>query len=361
MTDSQSTRRIRTTTLITHAIVIVIICVLPEMLMKMSHPARSAAESWWLYTKSWTMIAVFYVNYFLIIDRTLVVNRKRWHFIWWNLLLIFIASAVMFTLNSYGIGHSGHLHKGPPNLPPMTTSQAIITKLSFIFRDSLMLLLAVSLAVVLRLSHIWRDMEQKQQELLAINRESELENLRTQLNPHFLFNSLNNIYALIEIAPAEAQQSVHKLSNLLRYVVYENPERVKLAQEVEFVNDYIDLMRLRMANRPINLKVDISAPPSTSVPPLLFVSLLENAFKHGNTPDSSKPISINIFANAERVEFTTENPGDHHTKLDSKHGVGLANLQRRIVLIYGKNASLQTKLSDDNIFHAKLRINLCEN
>ena len=355
MTELKNIQRRRITEFITHAIVIVAICILPEMLMRMSSPMRSAIESWWLYSKSWIMIAVFYTNYFIIIDRTLVIANKRWKFVMWNILLIAVAAVLMHYINDIGIEY----RRGPRNFPPRDQWQIILAHLSFVLRDGMMLLMVVSLAVVLRLSHKWQEMEQLQQELIATRRESELESLRMQLSPHFLFNTLNNIYALIEIAPSEAQKTVHQLSQMLRYVVYKNPERVELSQEIEFVQNYIDLMRLRMSNRPIEINIHNEAPDAT-IAPLLFVALIENAFKHGNTPDSSNPIKINLHANSREIEFSTENHVDQSTNLDESHGVGLTNLHRRIELIYDKSASLETSLTD-GIFRAKLHIDICEN
>ncbi len=354
MTDLKNINRRHAAEFITHAIVIIAICVLPEMLMQMSRPMRSAIESWWLYSKSFTMIAVFYINYFAIIDKTLTVRNQRWKFFLWNLLLVAAAAVLLHYINDIGIEY----RRGPKHFPQRDLWQIILAHLSFVLRDGVMLLLIVSLAVVLRLSQRWNEMEQLQQELIATHRESELENLRIQLNPHFLFNTLNNIYALIEIAPDEAKKTVHKLSQMLRYVVYETPEKIELKREIEFIESYIDLMSLRMV-RPIKINIENNA-PNAKIAPLLFITLIENTFKHGNTPDTSNPIRISLIANPDKIEFSTENYVDLSTKLDNQHGVGLANLRRRIELLYDKRAQLETSLID-GIFRAQLHIDLCEN
>ena len=112
--------------------------------------------------------------------------------------------------------------------------------------------------------------------------EAELQNLKSQLNPHFLFNTLNNIYSLIAFSPEKAQEAVHDLSRLLRYVLYESSQPfVSLEKDFDFLRNYVELMRIRLPKH-VELKTNIVASsPGTLIAPLLFISLVENAFKHG--------------------------------------------------------------------------------
>jgi len=333
-----------------HLLFISIIFVVPEVLMRMAFPWRGPSVPWVVYAKSGVMLAVFYTNFFLLIPKCLISRHRWWHFIAWNLLLIVAAS--LFTHWFSMLSFSDRPRRHEPD-----QWQQMMAAASFLLRDAGMMLLTSSLAVVLRLSGRWVELERRQRELIASQRESELENLRARLNPHFLFNTLNSIYALIAVSPDEAQKAVHELSGLLRYVVYENPERVPVEHEVEFVKNYVELMRLRMGDRPVSLDIDISGTPQ--IAPLSFVTLVENAFKHGNTVDRSKPISIRIFANDECITCSTENHVDADARPDpGAKGVGLANLRRRLELIYGAYATLYARKSGNSLFRVELKIRL---
>lgn len=312
--------------------------ILPEALMRMASPWKSLA-SWHMYVNCAVMVGTFYLNYYIIIPRTLTGARGRrwWLFVGLNLLLVVGAALLMYYLNTLG----GH----PRRHRNRDEWQIILATASFIMRDVVMLVLVVSLALMLRLSAKWTELERRQRELISARRESELSNLRSQLNPHFLFNTLNSIYSLIAISPPEAQKAVHDLSALLRYVVYENPERVPLQSEVNFVANYVELMRLRMGARPVEFTTDISGSPQ--IAPLLFVTLVENAFKHGNTSDPSLPIRIHIKADGELIACSTFNHSDSAAVKDAAGGVGLANLKRRLELLYGDEARLDMQLPAD--------------
>lgn len=144
------------------------------------------------------------------------------------------------------------------------------------------LLLIAALATGMRYIIRWNEMELKRQAESQKSAEAELVWLRNQLNPHFLFNTLNNISSLIQVDADTAQESIGQLSDLLRYALYESSQKeVPLASEVAFMRDYIDLMRLR-CNEMARIEVDLPDPvPNVTVIPLLFISPIENAFKHG--------------------------------------------------------------------------------
>lgn len=333
-----------------HLLFIGIIFFLPEVLMRIAF-SWNGSMPWTVYAKSGVMVAVFYINYFLIIPRTIVKGNHWWRFIAINLLLVILAALVMYQINRFG-WHPRHGRRPRANYDEW---HQLLAATSFILRDAISLILIVSLAALLRLSDKWMDIERRQRALHASQRESELENLRSQLNPHFLFNTLNSIYALIAVSPDEAQKAVHELSGLLRYVVYENPDKVPVSREVDFVENYVELMRLRMGTRPVSLTVDREGDPSMA--PLLFVTLVENAFKHGNTANPSQPIAIAIDADDSHISCTTVNHYDPATRKDSGvGGVGLNNLRRRLELLYGKNAELKMDCSDKGVCTVTLYI-----
>ena len=175
------------------------------------------------------------------------------------------------------------------------------------------------------------------QELERVHAEAELQNLKSQLNPHFLFNTLNNIYSLIGLDAARAQQSVHELSRMLRYVLYDSSRPlVPLREEMDFLRNYVELMRLRVP-RQVDVQVSLpDAPPAVQVAPLLFISLVENAFKHGVSSDGPSYVHISIEEDGAHLTCRIENSlfPKAEGQDRSGSGIGLKNLERRLELIY---------------------------
>lgn len=184
--------------------------------------------------------------------------------------------------------------------------------------------------------------DQKQMaELEKQNLEQQLEYLKYQINPHFFMNTLNNIHALVDIDPEKAKTTILELSKMMRFVLYEgNKTIVPLDREINFLQNYITLMKLRYTDK-VKITVDIpQALPSKGVPPLMFITFVENAFKHGVSYRQESFINILITLQGDsQLEFRCKNsriPAE-----DDKHGgVGLANVRQRLELIYGSNYSL---------------------
>ena len=177
-------------------------------------------------------------------------------------------------------------------------------------------------------------------ELEKHNLEQQLEYLKYQINPHFLMNTLNNIHALVDINPELAKNTILELSKLLRFVLYEgNKQTVPLKCELDFLDNYLQLMRLRYTNK---VSISFQKPaqlPNTEVPPLMFITFVENAFKHGVSYKQESFIDITIETDKEHLTFSCRN-----SKLpkgeDKQGGVGLKNVKQRLELIYGKNFTL---------------------
>ncbi|MDE6467307.1 MAG: sensor histidine kinase, partial [Muribaculaceae bacterium] len=185
----------------------------------------------------------------------------------------------------------------------------------------------------------------------------ELAQLKSQLNPHFLFNTLNTIYALVDVSPEDAKRAVHHLSGLLRYMLYEDVAEVKLSQETDFIENYVSLMRMRLAGRDVKVEISLDGHGDAPVPPLLFIPLIENAFKYGTEDSSEVPVEIRIAVERERVICTTANSFTEHESTRKDSGIGLANLRRRLHLLYGSSAGFSTEVKN-NIFHTHLSIPL---
>lgn len=216
-----------------------------------------------------------------------------------------------------------------------------------------MALLSISLSILLKLSEKWLIWENQKQRIKAELQENELKNLKNQLNPHFLFNTLNNIYALIPISQEKAQKSVHELSQLLRYTLYDNENReVPLEKELRFVKNYISLMQLRMNSyTTLNTLINENEGKGKFIAPLLFITLIENAFKHGIS--GNKPSFIDIFITVQdnSVNCTVRNSYFPKTDSDkSGSGIGITNLKRQLNILYPKRHSFTiTKINNQYI------------
>lgn len=335
----------------THLIVITILFVLPEVIMSYSMPRHKVIPPG-MYIKAATFVAVFYVNYYFIIDHSLLSGKHRtWKFIAYNLLIISLSILLIYIVWRYSGADRPHRHINEPE------TRHVLKAASFLLRDMVMVILTIALSVALRLSDKWTTFERTRQELTASQREYELNSLKSQLNPHFLFNTLNSIYALISICPEKAQKAVHELSGMLRYVLYETPSTVSLQQEIDFTRNYISLMMIRLGEKKVSAHLDISSYADARIAPLIFISLIENAFKYGNTGSADDRIEISITAHDGVVSCRTSNRYIPASGDVPRGGTGLANLQRRLHLLYGDRASL-TIDSSNGKFISLLNIQL---
>ncbi|RYZ31127.1 MAG: histidine kinase [Chitinophagaceae bacterium] len=190
--------------------------------------------------------------------------------------------------------------------------------------------------------------------LLQKTKEAELLFLRSQINPHFLFNTLNNIYSLVYEQSPKAPEAVLKLAELMRYLLYEQKEKVPLSREWQYVQNFIDLQRLRFPQElPLELKIEGAAEKHEIIPHLL-ICFIENAFKHGDFKDPSTPLRIRLSCNSSTVTFETENKISQQHK-DETGGVGIDNIKRRLELLYPQRHSLLVT-NKGNLFHSQLTL-----
>ncbi|MFR4245134.1 MAG: sensor histidine kinase [Phocaeicola coprophilus] len=186
--------------------------------------------------------------------------------------------------------------------------------------------------------------------------ESELQYLKYQLNPHFFMNTLNNIYALVDLNTEQAKKTIIELSKLMRYVLYEaNKNQISLEHEIQFLENYIALMKLRYINN-LNIRTEFPVVvPCVQIPPLLFISLLENAFKHGVSYQEPSFIEVRIELADEGVIFNCKNSKHTHAHKDAYHGIGIDNIKKRLHLLYGNNYTFTTN-ERENCFEVLLII-----
>ena len=266
------------------------------------------------------LMLLFYLCYFWLIDK-LWFKKRYLFFVLVVVGLIFCVSYSKYELFSYF-----DLHKGKRHMPPFH---------AFVYFDFLSNLLPVVFAMAIRYGQRNFSLEIAQKEAQAHKLQADLTQLRYQLQPHFFFNALNNIYSLIEFDPQKAQQSVHSLSKLMRHFMQNSDQKqISLAEEVDFLQQYISLMQLRLTDK-TTVQVDFPKQvPQLTIAPLLFISLVENAFKHGVSATTTTTLSFSLRVEGDTIIFRSEN-----TKIPTQEslyssGIGIDNLKKRLTLLY---------------------------
>lgn len=275
------------------------------------------------------LMVVFYMNYLWLTPRYFVMGKRRYY---WFANAVMVVSLGIFLhywmtfVHSYFEPVRHYRHYEP----------TMLDDLFFILRDIFNLIVAAGTATMIILSMRWQHSEEARLEAEAARSEAELRNLRSQINPHFLLNTLNNIYALTAFDTQRAQDAIQQLSKLLRHMLYDNQQsEVALKDEIQFLENYINLMKIRLSQG-VDVQFNTTvADPDLRVPPLLFISLVENAFKHGVSPTEPSFVHISLSAEKDRLVCRIENSNHPKTEQDrSGHGIGLQQVQHRLDLAY---------------------------
>jgi len=252
--------------------------------------------------------------------------------------------------------------QGAPQGPPMGMRQEPLGSRPWhkMFIDNtLVSILVVGFNAAIKLTVKWQDEEQKNKELEKEKLQTELALLKNQVSPHFFMNTLNNIHALIDINSEDAKESLIKLSKLMRYLLYDSEEgKTTLAKEIEFIKSYVDLMKLRFTS---HVNVKLSFPeiiPNVVLPPMLFTSLVENAFKHGVSYQKDSFIEIILKTNNDNLFFRIKNSKQNNDNgLNAPGGIGMENLKKRLELIYSNRYTLEQNDSK-NTFEINIKLPL---
>lgn len=350
--------RTRLTTVAAHLLAIGALFILPEIVSSLGRPVQLP---WQLqlgsYLKGGVFIGVFYLNYLLILPRAMQRGHSMMRPMLWNLLVIASALFILWCIYQWSepFWHKVFPHRGGVGRPHPSQ---LLWNLKWMLRDSVMMILTIALALALGILRRYKALREEEDERRLAQRQQELTSLKEQLNPHFLFNTLNTIYALIAVNPDSAQEAVHRLSGMLRYVLYEDSPTVELRRETEFVQSYVQLMTLRLGST-TRVRLDLDLAPEAEkmkIAPLLFISIIENAFKHCDTGAPESHVAIKIHAGNDGITCVAENtfnPSDKRHPENS--GIGLQNLRRRLNLIYGNGASLEIS-REGNLFTVTLKI-----
>lgn len=374
-------RRFRWSTFLIHLVAITLLFLLPEVIVSLSN-ASGHPVPFPIYIKAVIYAGVFYINFYWFVDSMLTRTYRPLRFALSNFVVVLIGTGLLvLSWHTLGPGskppyqeeriesaemqrnavqtpiHSDHGKMGPghgPGGPGHMPAENIS-------RDIIALILTIALSVAIKLNYNRSKTEQERKEMMALHREIELKQLRSQLSPHFLFNTLNSIYALIDIDPVKAKKAVHRLSKMLRYMLSESHRPVTVSQELEFISGYIELMKMRLApDFPVKVNLDCSCDPEAPIAPLIFINIIENAFKYGMTATISRGIDIDIRLDGGKAQCKVSNSYDAEAARSLRKrssGIGMSNLRRRLDLRYPSGYSLDVE-DNGGIFTVSLSIEL---
>lgn len=292
---------------------------------------------------------VFYINYLFLLDRFFY-KKQTIAFVVINIIII--VGLVFFNHFIKEIIFVRDFKPKDMNQgggrPPLTI---------FYYIDAISLVVPIVFSLSLKTIEKWKITEKENAEKKKINLESELNYLKYQVQPHFFFNSLNNIYSLIDLAPDTAKETVHRLGKLMRYLLYEsNTEWVLLDNEVKFLSIYIEIMKLRLTS---NTTVSYHFPnhyQGQKIVPLILITLVENAFKHGVSSMQKSNIYFELKLEGDRIVFVSKNSNFPKDNTDqSGSGLGLQNMIKRLDLLYPNNYIFEHHV-ENNEFIAHLSL-----
>lgn len=333
-----------------HIVFWVVIIGLPQVLMILKNETYPKEILYYIVIAGIFIPLTFYLFYLYIVPYTLESNIKRTYAI----LGYSVITVALVTLKIgclLLIDRFSNLDFNKHNLFNFTQQ----------FAEGFNIAFFIIMAILVRISMYWIRDQRNKTELALREHQLELELLKTQLNPHFFFNTLNNIYSLVYKKSDNAPAAVMKLSEIMRYLIYESKtELVPLEKEVEQLENYIELEKLRIKD-PDFIDYHITGDISTHIiPPMLLITFAENAFKHGKKKVKSPGIYIEITAENDRLTYLVKNyllmePNNSHLG----EGLGMQNIRRRLELLYPDKHNLQID-RDNNSYEVKLELDCSE-
>lgn len=301
---------------------------------------------WWI--GMIPLVGIFLLNNHFLIPNFMKKGRMRRY--WLVLLAVFIVyGGVQYAVEKQ---HQKEFNVPPPlpagpdmtmPMPPRPFPFPIIFKI-------ILAAMTVGVNIAISLSFSYSREQANRKELENRRLQEELKYLRQQISPHFLMNVLNNIHEMTEENIKEAQDMILELSYLMRYVLYESEnETTNLAAESRFISSYVALMKRRYVEDMVKVNLDIPDTTSKNInlPPLLFISFIENAFKHGVSYSNETSIDIKLYEINGKILFSCDNTLPKTNENSARGGVGLANVRRRLDLLYGDDYSLRINQNEN--------------
>jgi len=326
----------------------------------------------WLFNVN-TLISgsIFYINYLLLVPKFFF-PRKR--------MLYFVSVAAMITFFFFVSNFSGRMvskyipgkfseqqsrsefERRKPGPPPPGLRDVVrppfhrMYFMGFTFSSVFIVFFSLGLRILERQDEI----EKSRREMEGEKLKAELSMLKNQISPHFFFNTLNNIYSLAGTSTEDSKKAILQLSKLMRYLLYDSEKGdTRLSDEIAFMNNFIDLMKLRISEK-VNLSVSFPEKyADVKMPPLLFIPFIENAFKHGVSYRGDSFIEIRMEKDNNTITFICRNSigGRDETMPAEKSGIGLENVKRRLELIFPGKHNLKISRTE-NEFYVCLQLKL---
>jgi two-component system, LytTR family, sensor kinase len=303
------------------------------------------------------LISAYYINAYWLMPRFLLKNHNYY-------LLFILAIIILFLaidhysetwLNLHSLMDTAFKHHGPPKRHE--DHNHFFDVLSFI-----MIALILGISTSITLVRKWQADQQLNLVLQQEKTSSELSFLKAQINPHFFFNTLNNIYALTYADADTSRKAIHQLSRMMRYLLYDTQQTyTQLSQEINFIKDFISLMQLRLTDI---VKIKFDYPENLNdvqIAPMLFLPFVENAFKHGTSVNEPSDIYISIKQQNNQLELVVNNTiiANQSPAVDEYGGIGLENTRRRLDILYpGRHILIIDPLAAPNRYSIYLKLDL---
>ncbi len=321
---------------------------------------------------------IFVLNGFILVPK-LLFRKKYFPYVGITLLALLLIVGLSISLQIYLTPTEPismpKMELGP-GMPPMELGSKMPAPMGYrvpepaeqksvfmTFTDNLIIaFLVVAAGTTIKLLSQWLNEEGRRKDVEKEQLKTEIALLRHQVSPHFFMNTLNNIHALIDINTETAKDAVIRLSTLMRYLLYDTAQgQTSLKKEMEFIESYITLMQLRYSKK-VKISLDIPQQiPDIKIPPMLFISFVENAFKHGVSYQADSFVEFKLeIANNQLKCFIKNSKHKNKEKFDKSYsGIGLSNIRKSLELLFNKNYSLNIQESDKE-FEVQLTIPVYE-
>lgn len=299
-----------------------------------------------IFVRNGLFLAVIYANYLFLIPRFF---RTRRYVVYSVLALLVVAAAVA------GIAAIDIRNHNAMGFKPMSTSDMYLELVFYVFNLCSYTLISFLLFSLREKQEQKEKLDQVQLEKLG----TEIKYLRAQINPHFLFNTLNNLYGLSLEKSEKTPEIILKLSKIMDYMLYEsNDVKVYLKNDIDNIANYIDIERIRQGNN-ARIQFDVSGDPGNqTIVPLMLLPLVENAFKHGvNTIIEGAYMQVSIRINGSDLEMDVRNNFKRFAGETQRNGIGLVNLERRLELFYPNSHTMKVESPGDD-YHVNLKLRL---
>ena len=289
-----------------------------------------------------------YFNLYFLLPK-FILNHKYKEYLFWLFASIFLAYVIRTFLTYYLITE---------DIWPETNKDYKPYNINYIVAVVIGELYVLAIVTSVYLTMVWINERNRNKALIESQLKIKLEFLKNQIQPHFFFNTLNNLYSLSLQSSSKVPEVIIKLSKLMEYVLYDinDVQSVPLLKEIEYISNYIEIEKLRFSDvvSIFNIESEIE---NVQIPPLLLISFIENAFKHGGVNNKNLIIKLNVQIIEEQLHFVIINNFNPDTKTKVKGGIGMNNLQKRLELLYKSDFILEEKVKF-NYFIIRLQIPL---